>query len=309
MRGCSGSTRRRRSWARLGGAAVALAVAFAAGGCGSSDRPPTASHRGATDSASSGSGPAPGVVSIQASEWSYTISGAPHAGLVELHVSNLGESTHEIGLVRVKDGVTLDQVKQALARGEATARALQVAPDAEITSAGIAGPHVNEHVVVPLAAGHYIVSSFLPGPGGRPQVARGMLGEFTVLDAAANAPVPPKTDGTVELSDTGITLPEDFAEGGTFEVTDTGTKPHDFSVARLSGEPLPAYFACVGRSFAAGTSVDDCPGVLQGGVTTLQPGESAYVTMVFGKGRYGYVSTQGGGADVKAGLNGTFTRS
>jgi hypothetical protein len=298
----------------VGGAAAALAVLSIAAGCGGSDDSAKASAPATSTPAAGGStaapaepGPAPEVVNIQASEWAYTISGSPHAGLVELHVSNLGEASHEIGLVRVKDGVTLDQVKQALASGEEAARALQVDPDTEITSAGIAGPHVNEHVVVPLVAGHYIVSSFLPGPDGRPQAARGMMGEFTVLDAAGTPPVPPETAGTVELTDTSIELPADFAKGGTFEVTNTGTKPHDFSVAQLADQPLPAYFQCVAQSFGSGTSVDDCPGVLQGGVTTMQPGESAYVTVVFGPGSYGYVSTYGDGADFKAGLNGTFT--
>lgn len=248
-------------------------------------------------------------MTIEAAEWSYTISGSPHAGLVEIHYSNVGEVAHEVGLVRVKDGVTLDQVKQALQQGEAQARALQADPDVEITTAGIAGPHVNEHVVVPLRAGHYIVTSFLPGPSGKTQVEMGMMGEFTVLDPAGEAPVPPATNGTVELSDSAITLPPQFSAGGTFGVTNVGTQPHDFSVAQLSGAPLPEYFQCIGQSYGAGTPLDDCPGTLQGGVTTLQPGETAYVTMVFGPGEYGYVSTQGSGADFQAGLNGTFTVS
>jgi hypothetical protein len=247
------------------------------------------------------------VVSIQASEWAFTVTGSPHAGLVELHVSNVGEVSHELVLARMKDGVTLDQVKSALKQGEAAVRALQVDPDAEITSAGIAGPHVNEHVVVPLVAGHYVVTSFLPVTASTTQVDRGMIGEFTVLDAASTAPAAPKTDGQVALTDSSITLPPGFARGGTFEVKNTGTKPHDFSVAQLSGQPLPAYFQCVAQSFGAGTAVDECPGVLQGGVTTLQPGSSAYITVVFGKGEFGYVSTQGDGADFLAGLNGTFT--
>jgi hypothetical protein len=243
------------------------------------------------------------------SEWAFTISGSPHAGLVEIHFSNVGEVAHEVGLVRLKDGVTLDQVKAALQKDEDAARALLVDPEADIASPAIAGPHVNEHVVVPLVAGHYLVTSFLPAEGGMPQVAKGMIGEFTVLDAAATAPVPPKTDGTVTLSDSAIELPAGFGKGGTFEVKNTGTKPHDLSVAQLTDKPLVDYFQCVSQSFGAGTPIEKCPGTLQGGVTTLQPGESAYVTLVFGKGSFGYVSTQGDGADFQAGLNGTFTNA
>ncbi len=295
------------------GVAGITAAAFTLAGCGSTGVPSqSASPTGAgpTNTAPpTGSGPAPETVRILASEWSYTITGSPHAGLVELQVSNVGAVSHEFGLVRLKDGVTLSQVKKALGRGEAAARALQADPGAEITSAGIAGPQVNEHVVVPLVAGHYVVTSYLPAAGGRTQVDRGMIGEFTVQNAAPTAPAPPQTTGTVTLSDSAITLPDGFSNGGTFEVTNTGTTPHDFSLAQLRGAALPEYFQCVAQSYAKGTPIDRCPGVLQGGVGTLQPGESAYLTTVFGPGEFGYVSTQGGGADFQAGLNGTFTKS
>lgn len=305
------STRSNRSGIRRGallGAATVVTIAFAVAGCGSPAGSATVASTptGGSAPAPAASSPAPEVVTIQASEWAFTITGSPHAGLVEIHASNLGAVSHEFGLVRVKDGVTLAQVKKALAKGEDAARALQAAPDTEITTAGIAGPRVNQHVVVPLVAGHYVVTSFLPDSGGRSQVDRGMIGEFTVLAADARAAAPPTTSGTVTLSDSSIALPDGFAKGGTFEVTNAGTKPHDFSVAQLEDEPLPAYFQCVGQSYGAGTPIDRCPGVLQGGVTTLQPGASAYVTMVFGAGEFGYVSTQGDGADFQAGLNGTF---
>lgn len=302
------------SWVKGGVvAALAMTVGLAAGCAGT----PGPGGQGATAQPSPGASaastvptsaqePAPDVVTIVATEWSYTITGSPHAGLVELHFSNVGKYSHELGLVRVKDGVTLGQVKAALRKSEKAARALMVDPDTEITSAGIAGPQVNQHVVVQLAAGHYVVTSFLPLDGAS-QVERGMIGEFTVGAAAASAPVPPQTSGTVKLLDDAIAVPDGFAHGGTFQVTNTGTKPHDFSVARLSGSSLPDFFQCVAKSFGAGTSIDDCPGSLQGGVTALQPGASAYLTVVFGSGDFGYVSTQGEGADFAAGLNGTFT--
>lgn len=41
---------------------------------------------------------------------------------------------------------------------------------------------------------------------------------------------------------------------------------------------------------------------------TVQPGKSVYLTLpALPAGHYGYVSTQGDGADFQAGLNGTFT--
>ena len=46
---------------------------------------------------------------------------------------------------------------------------------------------LHEQVVVPLVAGHYIVTSYLPDSGRRSQVDRGMIGEFTVQDAEPEA--------------------------------------------------------------------------------------------------------------------------
>lgn len=257
------------------------------------------------------SGPAPQKLTIEGLDYSYKITGAPHAGLVEIDFTNHGDEAHEVGLSRVKDGVTLAQVKTALlsraADAEQKAKALQVAPDTLITAPAIVAGHRGEKTVVPLVPGHYIVTCFLPGPHGMPHAAMGMLGEFTVLAAASSVAAAPKTDGTVELTDHAITLPPAFTRGGTFEVRNTGTKVHDFSVAKLAGKPLGALFQCVGAGFAKGTPIDSCPGALEGGVTAVHPGESAYVIVALPKGSYGYVSTQGNGADFQAGLNGTFS--
>lgn len=245
-----------------------------------------------------------------ATAMSFDISGAPHAGLVTITLKNKGKYAHEMGLARVKDGVTLDQVKTALMStapdAEAKAKALQVDPDHEISAPGIIGPGLSEQVTVPLVAGHYIVTCFLPGTDGTPHVAMGMIDEFTVV-ASNSSGEAPKTAGVIALTDSGITVPAGFGTGGTFEVRNTGAKPHDFSLAKLAGSPLLDYFQCVGTSFSAGTPVDKCPGALEGGVGFLAPGATAYITITLPAGEYSYVSTQGDGADFQAGLSGALT--
>jgi hypothetical protein len=109
------------------------------------------------------------------------------------------------------------------------------------------------------------------------------------------------------MTDKSITVPSEFGAGGTYEVKNTGAKPHDFSLAQLAGKPLPDLFQCVEGSFGNGQPIDKCPGTLAGGVNTLQPGESAFLTITLPPGEYGYLSTEGDGADVQAGLVGTFT--
>jgi hypothetical protein len=138
-----------------------------------------------------------------------------------------------------------------------------------------------------------------------PHVAMGMIGEFTV---AAEVPgqTLPADQGVITLRDDGITVPAGFGDGGLYRVTNAGKAPHDFSVAKLKGAQLPAYFSCVAGSFGKGTPIDACPGQLQGGISYLAAGSSAYLDLQLAPGTYDYVSTQGDGKDMQAGLAGTF---
>ena len=116
----------------------------------------------------------------------------------------------------------------------------------------------------------------------------------------------PATDGTVRLTEKGITLPRGFRRGGTFKVVNAGRRAHDVSIAKLKGRTtLAQMFQCVGQAFGTGAVVDTCPGRLVGGVTDLAPGRTAYLRIHFSKGRYGYLSTDGD--DYANGLRGTFT--
>lgn len=301
---------------RAATAALALGATAALAACGSSsgghhhasaNSSPTASQSSAQDAAAQ-----PNTLSVTAQEdadaMSYAITGSPHPGLVAITFRNAGDDTHEMAVSMMKPGVTLDQLKTALKapNGEQKAGALLSNPDAEYPVPTALGPGDSETDVAKLAAGHYVVVCFFPGPDGMPHVAMGMIGEFTVAGPPSTAAAP-DASGTVTMTDHGINLPAGFGTGGTYRVTNAGTKPHDFSLAKLAGKPLPALFQCVEESFGKGTPIDKCPGTLAGGVNTLQPGESAYLTITLKAGQYGYVSTEGDGADVQAGLAGTFT--
>lgn len=295
-----------------GTAVVVLAAAVLAGatGCGSSN---SASNKtGATGPAvPSTSARASSALDVRALDYSYRITGTPHAGLIDFTFSNKGKYAHEMGLAKLKPGATLAQVTAALAdpNGEAAAAKLLDNPDAEYPVPAIVGPGLSVKVTSNLGAGHYAVTCFLPGPDGMPHAAMGMVGEFTVAPSPSTEQ-PPKTDGTVELTDSAINLPANFASGGTFAVKNTGTSGHDFSVAQLKApSTLQPYFQCVSGSFAKSTPIDECAGTLSGGVETLEPGATAYVTMRLASGHYGYVSTAGDGKDFMAGLHGEFAVS
>jgi uncharacterized cupredoxin-like copper-binding protein len=299
-------------------AAAAAAVTLAA--CGSSGGSGKTSSAGKSAAGAAARKPAPTtsaaatpnalkVTAYDDPKMHYAISGAPQAGLVALNFKNAGDDAHEMSLAKLKPGVTLAQFNAALHKPDAekAANALVENPDGEITGPQIVGPGLSETATVHLDAGHYVIVCFLPGKDGMPHAVMGMTGEVTV-GSGPSAATAPKTDATVTLTDSKITLPANFKSGGTFAVSNTGTKAHDFSLARLKGASLMTFFQCVGGSFGKGTPIDTCPGTLVGGITSIPAGQTAYLKISpLPAGSYGYLSTEGDGADVKAGLEGTFT--
>lgn len=303
---------------RVLAAAATLAAVTTAAACSSSSAGSTGGTRASAPqtakaaSPTTQAAPAPNALSVTAhdsgSAMSFDVSGSPRQGLVRITFTNAGKYAHEMGISMMKPGVTLAHLKTVVLgkNGDQKAQALLQNPDAEYPVPSILGPGRSEVDAAKLPAGHYVVICFLPGADGMPHVAMGMIDEFTVT-AGRSTEQPPQTQGTVELSDKGITVPAGFGAGGTFEVKNTGSKPHDFSLAQLAGKTLPDLFQCVEGAFGKGTPIDKCPGTLAGGVNTLQPGESAYLTMTLPAGKYGYLSTEGDGADLQAGLVGTFS--
>jgi len=248
------------------------------------------------------------VVAVDQPQMAYQITGSPHPGLVSMTFDNQGSYTHEMALVKFKAGATLQQVTAALktADPQQAAAAYLDDPEREITGPQVIGAHLSETVTANLDAGHYLVICFLPAADGMTHAQMGMVGDFTVSGEDAT-PTEPETIGTITLTDKGIDVAPALPSGGTFAVTNTGSKPHDVSLAQLHGKPLADFFQCVNASFSGANALGDCPGTLAGGVGTLQPGQTAYLTIHFAPGTYGYVSTAGDGADFGAGLQGTFT--
>jgi uncharacterized cupredoxin-like copper-binding protein len=305
---------RRTTAALLAAAAVTLA---ACGSSGGSDKPSSggktaagaAAHKPAATTSAAAAPNALTVTAYDDPKMHFAISGSPQAGLVSLNFKNAGDDAHEMSLAKLKPGVTLAQFNAALHKpnAEKAADALVENPAADITGPQIAGPGLSETGTVHLDAGHYVIVCFLPGKDGMPHAVMGMTGEVTV-GSGSSAGQAPKTDATVTLTDHKINLPANFKSGGTFAVTNSGTKPHDFSFAQLKGASLMSFFQCVGGSFGKGTPIDKCPGTLFGGITSIPAGQTAYLKIApLPAGSYGYLSTEGNGADVQAGLNGTFT--
>jgi uncharacterized cupredoxin-like copper-binding protein len=294
--------------------ASVLVGATACGGSNDSGTDKAAAGSSSSSSASSSaSAGASNTLTITTTGMSYKISGRPHPGNIDITFDNTDEMAHEAQIVRLADGKTVDNLLSDMNSGGEQAAAGDLAGDPESMAFGtpalLYGGQKTEVVSDKIDAGNYAVVCFLPGPDGKPHLANGMAAGFTVSgDAMDNAP---HSDGTVGVADDGITLPKGFGSG-TYEVTNTGTAPHSFSVAKLDGS-LDDLFNYVGGQFAQNKPIDGGPGSLVSGVATLKPGQSAWLVVDLPAGHYGYVSTVQGNdpsdTDYARGLHGEFTVS
>lgn len=274
-------------------AALAL-LAMTAAACGD-DNDKDATTPGATSQATSGAS-ADNAITIEAFEMGYKVSGGLRPGTATITLKNTGSVAHMMATMRVKDGVTLDQVKQAMQEGEDALSPLSADSDEQAvygTPALVGAGQSSTTTALNLKAGNYVILCFVQDENGMPHAAMGMVNMFTVKGDPVTTT--PKSDGDITITDDAITLPDGFTGKGTYKVTDTGTKPHTLSFAKLEdGKSLQDYVGYVGGQFAAGKPIDGGGGVLMGGIDSLNPGQTAYVTVDLAKGHYGYVSTEEG---------------
>jgi uncharacterized cupredoxin-like copper-binding protein len=265
-----------------------------------------------TDAAASAD--ASNQLTITTKGMAYEITGHPHPGNIDITFDNADEKAHEAQIVRLADGKTVDDLLADMKAGGEQAASADLAGDPEQMAYGtpalLYGGQRTEVVSDTVEAGDYAVVCFLPGPDGMPHIAMGMAAGFTVAGDEVDST--PHSDGTVSLADDGITVPDGFGSG-TYEVTNSGTTPHSFSVASLDST-LDALFSYIGGQFAQNQPIDGGPGALVAGVATLAPGQSAWLVLDLPAGKYGYVSTTSSDddpsdTDYARGLHGEFAVS
>jgi uncharacterized cupredoxin-like copper-binding protein len=235
--------------------------------------------------------PIANAVTVTTPGMRYDVSGSLRPGIAAITLTNTDDVAHMMAVARLKDGVTLTQVTDALAQSEeAAAKLLADSPDTSYGTPSIVGAGQSTTVTaLDLPAGHYALICFLPGSDGKPHWQMGMIDELTV--AGDKATERPPTRGTITIDDQGISLPAGFTGNGTFEVVNNGKAPHGFSLAELDqGTGLADFAGHVGMAENSGQPVDGGGGVLVGGVDVLAPGQSAFLTLALRPGHYGYLS-------------------
>lgn len=288
---------------RRAGAAT-LALALMVGGlaaCGSkgSDeiqqtgiKPSTTTTAAATDSSSGGatsessttttspSATTPQDLQIVADEYSFDLGGVSEfkAGNVHITLKNQGKEGHQAQIARIKDGQTVQSFKGALASANPNSALAYV--DLYGGPNAVAPQNTAEADAV-LPPGQYVILCLLPAPDGKPHVAHGMISDFKVTGTLAADAAPPKSVGTIALSEFTFGLPAGFNGKGTYLVQNTGTQPHEISILELkqgkTQNDVTTYFA---------NPSGEPPYTLMGGIAGTSPNVKATVDLDLAPGNY-----------------------
>ncbi len=235
--------------------------------------------------------PTANAITVTSTGDNYRVAGHLKPGTATIRWVNADDEWHMMTLGRLKRGVTVHKMVAALSQGEQAAKALLAdGPDAAYGSPAVLSAHQSETVTMEhLRPGTYVMICFMAEPNGTTHWQLGMVRTIQVRGATDTESV--SDEGTIAVDDDGITLPVGFDGRGTYAVRDTGTRPHNFSLAHLDhGVSLADFVGSVGQAMSTGG--EPTGGELVSGIDLLAPGQRAYLTLHLPAGRYGYLSVQ-----------------
>lgn len=197
------------------------------------------------------------------------------AGAVTISLRNEGALPHQVSLVRLPDGVGLDEFVADLHEDEAAALA------GAVLGAGVNPVERGREgsVRADLEPGTYALLCFVPGPDGGNHVDQGMVHQIEVVETegAEAAPVPAEEDVVAEvvLDDFSITPPAGgFAQPGRYRFVNRGEEAHEVVFVRLKD----------GRTLADAATYQvggpgEAPFTFEGGPAGMAPGSEVHVDL------------------------------
>jgi uncharacterized cupredoxin-like copper-binding protein len=225
--------------------------------------------------------PSAPVVEIDASDFTFSAPDSLPAGPVTLHMTNHGQEPHHGQLLRLNDGVSLEEFMATLQRGDEQAATALVSIEG---GPGLIDPHQASEVRLDLKPGTYLLACFVPGPDGVPHLAKGMLKPLRVV-GTANPSSEPRVAATLTAKDFSFDVPAELPAGrATYKVTNLGPQPHEVGVIKLAPgatvEDVLAFYKDPG---------DQPPFQSIGGINGLGAGRSGFMTLDLQPGTYAAV--------------------
>jgi len=171
-------------------------------------------------------------ITIKADDYSFDAPDQIEAGLVKVNLVNDGQEPHHAQMVRLNDGVTLEQFQAALQEGEAAAFPLI----AFVGGPGLVDPGLGSQVTLDLTPGQYLLLCFVPSHDGVPHLAKGMVRPIEVVATETKNEIAKiEADTAVTLLDFSFTMPAEFKAGPQiWEITNEGQQPHEIMLVKLA---------------------------------------------------------------------------
>jgi uncharacterized cupredoxin-like copper-binding protein len=275
----------------LGGAVVALMLV--AGACGDDSGSSSATTAGAATTGAAAATTAaaaattaaaaaqPTEVKIGLAEYSYSdVPATVAGGFVTVTATNNGKEEHQATLLRLNDGVTLQQALGDFAGDPNKGFA-------DITLYGgpnSVAPGSSVSASADLPAGNYAFVCLIPGSDGIPHAAKGMVAPFTVSAPAGTAAPAPQSDGQIVTKEYNFTLPQSFSGNGTFDISNQGEQNHEMAVYAVA----PGSTAADVQAFLASTEPPTGPPPIipSGGISAAAPGSDVFVHLDLTAGDY-----------------------
>ena len=229
-------------------AAVCLALVAGIAACGDDDDDDVATDD--VEAPADGDG-GDNTLTITEREYEFDVEGDVEAGDLSIAVSNGGAEIHEIGMAKLLDGKTVEDLQAAIeAAGDDQEEDIFegiTEEDAVIdelggvqlpgTSYTISGSGVE--------AGDYVLLCFIPNAEGQPHYSLGMLTGFTIAEGEGAAA--PEADVTYTATDDGLEGPDAVDAGETtIEVVNDSSVNREITILKIKDgktiEDVGAFF-------------------------------------------------------------------
>jgi len=218
-------------------------------------------------------------ITIKASDYAFEAPAQVEAGLASIVIENQGQEPHHAQLVRLNDGVSMEQFQAALQQGPEAALPLVTLDGGP----GVVPPGKSQRVTVRLSPGQYVLLCLVPSADGVPHLAKGMMAPMQVVEAKNPAQVQvPQADGTARLLDFSFVLPANVKAGQqVWTIANEGQQPHELALVRLADGKTMQDVAAFMQAPNGPPPFEDA-----GGMQGIDPGETAWLNLDLQPGNY-----------------------
>lgn len=184
------------------------------------------------------------VVAVEAADFSFQMPATFDGGLTRIAMTNVGQESHHVQILKLNDGVSqaqfqsvLDGVVEAIPT-EGVAAVLGLFQASTLAGGpATAGPGGKSDAVLDLEPGHYAFVCLLLSRDGVPHFAKGMVAVVEVMAEPETTAEEPTAVATVTLSDFAFAgVPASLPAGeSTLKIVNAGQEPHEMVMVRLNG--------------------------------------------------------------------------